>query len=203
MGGAGESAAWVHAETREQWRSWLAAHHDTAAGAWLVSWRRVTGRPAVGYVESVCEALCFGWVDSVQRSVDEERSRLYFAPRKPRSGWARTNKLRVEELRAAGLMTAAGERAVAVAQANGSWTLLDDVEALVEPDDLRAALDATPPAAEHWDGFPPSARRAILQWLVQARTPATRDRRVAETVRLAALGQRANQGRPDRDAPPA
>ncbi|SDT39515.1 Uncharacterized conserved protein YdeI, YjbR/CyaY-like superfamily, DUF1801 family [Friedmanniella luteola] len=182
----------VHLETRAEWRAWLAEHHATASGVQLVSWRTGTGRPAVGYVESVCEALCFGWVDSVARRLDDERSMQYFSPRKPRSGWARTNKIRVEELRAAGLMTEAGERVIAEAVANGAWTLLDDVEAGIEPDDLRAALDARPAARGHWDAFPPSVRKVMLEWLVQARTAATRDKRLAAVVDRAAEGVRAH-----------
>ncbi len=181
----------VHLETREQWRAWLAEHHATARGVSLVSWRSGTGRPAVGYEEAVCEALCFGWVDSVARGLDAERSAQYFSPRKPRSSWARTNKRRVELLRAEGRMTEAGERAIAEAVANGSWTLLDDVENGVEPDDLKAALDARPEARRHWDGFPPSARKAMLEWLVRARTTATRDKRLAAVVTSAADGVRA------------
>jgi len=115
----------------------------------------------------------------------------YFAPRKPRSGWARTNKARVERLRADGLMTEAGERAIEVAVANGSWTLLDDVEDGLEPDDLRAALGARPEARRHWDGFPPSARKVMLQWLAQARTSGTRSKRLAAVLDGAAAGVRA------------
>ena len=181
----------VHLETRAEWRAWLAAHHAESRGVQLVSWRSSTGRPAVGYVEAVCEALCFGWVDSTVRKLDEERSMQYYAPRKPRSGWARTNKARVEQLRAEGLMTEAGERVIAEAVADGSWTLLDDVEDLVEPEDLRAALDASPEARRHWDGFPPSARKAMLAWLVLARTTTTREQRLAEVVARAAEGVRA------------
>lgn len=151
----------------------------------------VHGRPSVGYVEGVCEALCFGWVDSTARRVDDERSSIYYAPRKPRSGWARTNKARVEQLRAEGLMTEAGERVIAQAVADGSWTLLDDVEDLREPDDLRTALDGDAAARRHWDAFPPSARKAMLTWLVQAKTTATRERRLAEVVGRAAEGVRA------------
>lgn len=181
----------VHLETRAQWRAWLAEHHATARGVQLISWRSGTGRPAVGYVEAVCEALCFGWVDSTSRRLDEERGMQYFAPRKPRSGWARTNKARVERLRAEGLMTEAGERAVEVAVANGSWTLLDDVEDGLEPDDLRAALDAHPEARRHWDAFPPSARKVMLQWLAQARTSGTRTKRLEAVLEGAATGVRA------------
>ena len=190
----------VHAETRAEWRDWLAEHHDHESGAWLVSWRPATGRPAVGDEEAVCEALCFGWVDSTGRRLDEERTLLYFAPRKPRSGWSRSNKQRVARLREEGRMAPAGERAVARAVENGSWTLLDEVEELLEPADLQAALDAVPGAWEHWRAFPPSARRALLEWIVQARTPATRERRVGETARSAGLGQRANQPRTDQPA---
>src|SRR3712207_3414354 len=103
----------VHAETREAWRAWLAEHHASGTGVWLVSWRPVTGRPAVGYDDAVCEALCFGWVDSTGRRLDDERTMLYFAPRKPRSGWSRSNKQRVDRLRAAGRMAPAGELAIA------------------------------------------------------------------------------------------
>lgn len=191
----------VHVETRAKWRAWLAAHHADTRGAWLVSWRSGVSRPAVGYEDSVREALCFGWVDSSGKRLDEERTMLYFAPRRPRSGWSRSNKLRVEQLRAEGLMTDAGERAIAEAEANGSWSLLDAVEDLIVPADLQEALDAQPPAGQHWQEFPRSARRAILEWIVQARTAPTRARRVTETARLAALNQRANQWRPKDSRP--
>ena len=181
----------VHLETRAEWRAWLAEHHADSRGVQLVSWRTATGRPAVSYEDAVCEALCFGWVDSIARRLDEERTTLYFSPRKPRSGWARTNKARVERLRAEGRMAPAGEAAIAVAVANGAWTLLDDVEELREPDDLRAALDARPPAWDQWRGFPPSARRGMLEWLVQARTAGTRERRVEEIASRASEGVRA------------
>jgi uncharacterized protein YdeI (YjbR/CyaY-like superfamily) len=186
----------VHAETRSQWREWLVENHEKSTGAWLVSWRSSTGRPSVGYEESVEEALCVGWVDSKGGKIDEERSKLWFAPRNPRSAWARTNKERVARLEAAGLMLPAGLRAVEIAKANGTWTRLDDVENLVVPRDLEAAFAAHPGAREHWDGFPRSARRAILEWIVQARTEPTRAKRIAETAEKAAVGRRANEWRP-------
>jgi uncharacterized protein YdeI (YjbR/CyaY-like superfamily) len=191
-----EDVEQVHAETRAEWRAWLVEHHGRGRGVNLVSWRPTTGRPSVGYEDSVREALCFGWVDSTGRRLDDERTMLYFAPRKSRSGWSRSNKVRVAELRAAGLMTEAGERAIARAIANGTWSLLDEVEDLREPEDLLAALRARPGAEEQWVRFPPSARRALLEWIVQARTTATRTRRVEETAARAAVGERANQWRP-------
>jgi uncharacterized protein YdeI (YjbR/CyaY-like superfamily) len=186
----------VHAETRAQWRAWLVGHHATSKGAWLVSWKASTGRPSVGYEESVEEALCVGWVDSKGGTVDDERTKLWFAPRNPRSAWARTNKDRVARLEAAGLMLPAGLRAVEIARSNGTWSMLDDVENLVVPPDLEAALAALPGAREQWDAFPRSARRGILEWIVQARTEPTRTKRVTETAARAAVGERANQWRP-------
>jgi uncharacterized protein YdeI (YjbR/CyaY-like superfamily) len=188
-----DDAPHVTCETRAEWRAWLEANHATATGVWHVSWRPATGRPRVPYEEAVEEALCFGWIDSKGGNLDDERSRQYYAPRNPRSGWARTNKARVERLIAEGRMAPAGLAAIERAKENGSWTLLDDVENLVVPPDLAAALAASPPAAEHWDAFPRSARRAILEWIVQARRPETRAARIAETAAAAARNERANQ----------
>ena len=115
----------VEVETRAEWRRWLAENHATSPGAWLVSWKRATGKPAVGYDESVEEALCFGWIDSLQRSVDAERTRQLFTPRRPRSNWSRSNRERVERLLAAGLMEPAGLAAVEVAKERGAWPAAD------------------------------------------------------------------------------
>ncbi len=194
--GAVDDLELFHPETRERWRAWLAAHHATSPGVWMVTWKKATGRPRVGYDEAVEEALCVGWVDSLARTIDDERSRLLYTPRRAGSGWSRPNKQRVERMTAAGLMTPAGLAVVAAARADGSWSLLDDVEDLIEPPDLRAALDADPEARRHWDAFPRSAKRGILGWIVQAKRPETRSRRIAQTAELAARGERANEWRP-------
>lgn len=191
-----DSAPRTHPLTRAEWRGWLTAHHADTQGVWLVSWKAATGRPRVSYDDAVSEALAFGWVDSLPRKLDAERTMLYFSRRKPTSAWSGPNKKRVEELRRQGLMTEAGERVIAEAMRNGAWSRLDDVENLVEPDDLVAALAGTAGARVNWDAFPPSARRGILEWIVQAKRPATRARRVAETARLAGQNIRANQWRP-------
>lgn len=182
---------WVHPGSRAEWRAWLVANHAESPGVWLVGWKTASGRAPVAYDDIVEEALCVGWVDSLSKPVDHERRRLLMTPRKRGSGWARTNKERIARLEAAGLMLPAGRATVAAARADGSWSLLDDAEALIEPADLRAALDADPDARAHWDGFPPSARKTALAWIVTAKRPETRSRRVAETVRLAAQGIRA------------
>lgn len=183
----------VPVESRAQWRAWLAEHHASAPGAWVVTFKKRSGGPHVAYDDLVEEALCFGWVDSKGRTLDDERTQLLMAPRRPGSGWSRPNKQRVARLLAAGLMAPAGLAAVERAKADGSWTALDAVEDLLVPPDLAAAFAAHPPAAEQWDAFPRSARRGILEWIVSAKRPETRARRVEETARLAARGERANQ----------
>jgi uncharacterized protein YdeI (YjbR/CyaY-like superfamily) len=192
-----DEAPLIQADDREGWRDWLAANHAGARGAWLVTWRRGHG-PVLEYEAAVEEALCFGWVDSTAGRVDERRSKLYFAPRKAGSGWAATNKARVERLLAEGRMAPAGVAAVERAKADGSWTALDDIEQGIIPDDLAAALASHPPAADRFGAFPKSARRAILVWIASAKRPATRAARVTETALRAARNERANE-RPERN----
>jgi uncharacterized protein YdeI (YjbR/CyaY-like superfamily) len=176
---------------RPEWREWLIAHHPASRGVYLVSWRRGSGRTSVSYEEAVEEALCVGWVDSSGRNLDEERSIQWFAPRRARSVWARSNKERVARLTAAGLMLPAGMSAVEDAKRSGMWTLLDDVEKLIVPDDLAGALEIRPLARKHWDAFPPSARRAMLQWVVEARRPETRAGRIERIAEKAERNERA------------
>ena len=180
-----------HAETRAQWRAWLAANHDSARGVWLCSWRGSTGRSICPYPEAVEEALCFGWIDSTVNVLDDDRALQLMTPRKAKSSWTRLNRDRVAAMEAAGLMTDAGRRAVETARQNGWWTIYEPVEALVEPPELGAALDAVPAARRHWDGFPPSAKKAMLWWIVSASRDETRQRRIATIVAEAATGQRA------------
>jgi uncharacterized protein YdeI (YjbR/CyaY-like superfamily) len=191
-----DDAPHVTAEDRTTWRAWLEANHASAAGTWLVTWRAGSGHPILDYEASVEEALCFGWVDSRPGRVDDQRSKLYFAPRKPRSAWSASNRARIERLMAAGRMAPAGIAAVERARANGAWVHLDAVERLEVPADLTAALTARPAAAEHFAAFPRSTRRAILEWIAAARRSETRAARVEETAVLAARNERANQWRP-------
>jgi uncharacterized protein YdeI (YjbR/CyaY-like superfamily) len=180
----------VFVEDRATWRAWLEANHAASNGAWLVTWRTRSGRQGLPYEDAVEEALCFGWVDGTAGTVDDDRGKLYFAPRKPTSGWAATNKARVERLIADGRMAPAGLAAIERARANGSWELLDSVERLEVPDDLAAALAARPPAAANFAAFPPSVRKYALTQLVMARRPETRADRVRRTVEAAALNDR-------------
>ena len=168
-------------------------------GIWLVSYKKAAGERHLSYDDIVCEALCWGWIDSKARSLDELRSQLLLTPRKPASKWSRPNKIRVAELEASGRMAAPGRAVVEAAKASGTWTALDDVENLVEPAELKAALDATPggpaelgrlPALDP-AGHPGVDRRGEAPG--NARAPDHRDRRPGRPERppnlaLSALG---------------
>lgn len=173
----------VHPLTLADWHRWLEAHHRTSPGVWLVTYRTATGLPRVGYDEAVSEALCWGWIDSVTRVFDDQRTLLRFTPRKPGSVWARSNKDRLVRLEAEGRIEPAGRAVLEAARADGSWTLLDGAEALEVPADLAEALSRLPDARPNFEAFPAGERKQILGWIALAKTPATRARRIDETAR--------------------
>ncbi len=111
----------VELDDRAAWRQWLRDHHASSTGVWLVTWKASAKRARVDYDAAVEEALCFGWVDSKSRTVDDERMSLYFTPRKPNSSWSASNAARVEKLEAKRLMRAAGRLAVERAKEEGRW----------------------------------------------------------------------------------
>lgn len=185
----------IHPKTRAEWRAWLEQNHTRTEGVWLISFKKATGKPRFEYEEAVEEALCFGWIDSKPSKLDAERSMLWFAPRKPGTGWSKPNKERVEKLLQAGLIASAGLAKVEAAKADGSWSALDGVEALEIPPDLAEALAANPTAQQYFEAFPRSVKRSILEWIANAKKTETRARRVEETARLAAENIRANQWR--------
>jgi uncharacterized protein YdeI (YjbR/CyaY-like superfamily) len=180
----------VLAPDAETWRAWLEQNHRTSTGAWLVRGRPGSDLQVVDYEDAIMQALCFGWIDGPVRVFDERTSGLWFAPRRPSSGWAATNKARLILLEERGLMAEAGIRTVEVAKANGAWTVLDNAEALREPDDLAAALDADPAARAAWDAFPPSARKFGIGSVDSARRAETRAARIAKIVSDSAAGKR-------------
>lgn len=185
-----------HPLSRAEWRAWLAKNFARTQGIWVISYKKATGKPAMSYDDGVEEALCFGWIDSKAGKLDDERSKLWYAPRKAGTGWSRPNKLRVEKLTALGLIDPAGQAKIDAAKADGSWTKLDAVEDLVVPPDLAKALGAYAGSRKNWDAFPRSAKRGILEWILQAKKLETRANRVNETARLAQKNERANQWKP-------
>ncbi len=185
----------VQCETRAEWRAWLVRHHRRDEGVWLVTFKKASSRPSVGYDASVEEALCFGWVDSRVRALDEERSMLWFGPRRTGSGWSRSNKERVARLMAAGSMMPAGLATVDAAKADGSWAAMDAVENLEVPNDLADAFAKHAGSGDHFEGFPRRVKWGILHWIWSAKRPATRAKRIEETARLAQANERPKQFR--------
>ncbi|MBB6099160.1 uncharacterized protein YdeI (YjbR/CyaY-like superfamily) [Deinobacterium chartae] len=196
MSKTGPAYPTVYAPDREAWRTWLAEHHALEPGALLVYYKKGSEQPSVTYPEAVQEALCFGWIDTTRRALDAARFVQVFVPRRPTSTWSRLNKTYVEELIRAGRMTPAGLRAIEVAQHNGAWHALEAGESLIVPPDLTAALEANPVARGHFEAFPPSVRKYILTWIHAAKRPETRQKRVEQTVQLAAQNIRARGNRP-------
>lgn len=178
------------------WREWLATNHDQAEKVWLILYNKGSGVPSVTYSESVDEALCFGWIDSVANKRDGQSRYQYYTRRKPKSIWSKVNKGKVAQLLAAGKMTPAGQRMIDIAKENGMWTYLDRIDEGLMPEDLVAAFALNPEALAKFDAFSTSAKKQLFYWVISAKGVETRARRVSEIVEKAALGQRANEWKP-------
>lgn len=189
---AGENLERVEISDREALARWLAENHARRESVWLVLPRKGAAGGGLAWSEVVDEALCWGWIDSLPRSLDEARTMLLLSPRKPGSAWSKVNRDKVARLIAEARMRPAGLAAVAAAKANGSYERLAAVDDLAPPPDLAAALAADEAARAAFARFAPSSRRGILEWILQAKKPETRAARVARTVALAARGLRAN-----------
>lgn len=184
-----------HPDTIEQWRDWLRAaseraHQGRVDGVWLVFWRQGSGHHTITYEESILEALCVGWIDGQSRPIDDQRSMLWFVPRNPRSPWSSRNKERVALLEREGRMLDAGRRMIEIAKASGTWTVLDDASALIEPPELSSALDMAPSARANWDAFPPSTRKAALVTIALAKRAETKKSRIDKIVEQSRRGTR-------------
>jgi uncharacterized protein YdeI (YjbR/CyaY-like superfamily) len=179
----------LHFADRTAWRAWLEENHDTRDSVWLIFHKKHSATESIDYESAVLEALCFGWIDSRVQSMDEDRYRQYYSRRKPTSNWNGANKRRVARLRRDGLMTPAGEAAIAAAKETGSWEFLDDVEAMVLPDDLADALARHEGARGHYEDFSNTKKQAVLMWVKQAKRAATRADRIAKVAEAAARGE--------------
>lgn len=179
-----------HPQSLEEWRDWLAANYDRDQGVWLVSWRGTTDRPTLGYQDIICEALCYGWIDGQAKQLDDDRTILWFTKRRPGSAWAASNKRRVQQLISQGRMRPSGQAMIDRAKADGSWSVLDAAESLIEPTELSAALDASPEARRYWDGLAPSLRKMALGWVAMGKRPQTRAKRISLIVERVSRGER-------------
>jgi uncharacterized protein YdeI (YjbR/CyaY-like superfamily) len=186
--GAADNAPILTIRSRADLRAWLEANHATSKAVWLATFKK-HHPDYLAYEPQVEELLCWGWIDSVTRALDADRSMILVAPRNPKSAWSAINKAHVERARASGAMTPAGEAKIAAAQANGMWDFLKDVDALIDPPDLTRALSDTG-TTDFWAALPRSIRRGTLEWIKTARTPETRAKRIRDVTDSAALGLR-------------
>ncbi len=184
----------IEVSSRAELRRWLEENHARTQSVWLVTWKK--GDPRyLPYGEIVEEALCFGWVDSLPRKLDAARSMLLLSPRRAGSGWSKVNKDKAGRLIESGLMHPAGFARIEASKRDGGWDKLDSASALIVPDDLAEAFRRHPSSAQEWEAFPKSAKRGILEWILQAKRPETRARRIEKTAQLAARGERALEWR--------
>jgi uncharacterized protein YdeI (YjbR/CyaY-like superfamily) len=184
-----------YAKDRATWRTWLDEHQDSEKSVWLIIYHKDAGVPSVYYPEAVEEALCFGWIDSKPNKRDDKSYYQFFAKRNPKSNWSKVNKQKVTYLMEAGLMAPAGLQMIELAKQNGTWTALDEVDNRIIPYDLQTALNENAVALKNFMAFSRSSHKIILEWINNAKQPSTRQKRIEETVRLAAQNIKANHYR--------
>jgi len=179
----------VEITSQQELRSWLERHHDQPDSVWVVTYKKHTGDRYVSTQQILDEVLCFGWVDGIRRKLDDDRTMQLIAPRKAQH-WAKTYKDRAQRLIDEGLMHDAGFASIEASKASGMWSFMDDVDALIKPDDLAQALDARDGARSNFDGFPDSSKRFVLRWIKLAKTDKTRHKRITRIAELAERNER-------------
>ena len=182
-----------HPKDRKAWRNWLARNHRKEKPVWLIMYKKDSAVKSISYDDAVEEALCYGWIDSVVYKRDEESRYQYFSPRKPKSNWSKTNRDRVASMIRQGLMTPAGQAMVDLAKEKGTWESLDEIDNMSIPEDLQKQFSKNKKALKNFEAFPSSSKKMILGWILLAKRPETRKKRIEETVKLAAKNIRVNQ----------
>lgn len=186
MARAIDSLQSFYPKDRKAWRNWLQKNHDKSKGIWLIFYKVGKSKPRLPYSEIVEEALCFGWIDSLPRKLDDERSMLLITPRKPKSVWSDVNKGRVERLIKNGLMTNVGLVKIEAAQLDGSWETLNASNHAAHtnelPKDFLLAFKGKKAALTNYKAFSPSIRKQFMFWVDSAKTPETRAKRIAQTL---------------------
>lgn len=169
-------------QSREDWRQWLENNHQSKQSIWLVYYNKQSKIPSISWREAVDEALCFGWIDSTTKKVDDSSFIQYFSKRKPKSIWSKINKEIVQLLIDNNRMTKAGFESIEIAKQNGSWSILDEVEELIIPDDLEIAFNRHNDAKDYFLSLSKSTRKIILSWIVLAKRQETKQKRIDEVV---------------------
>lgn len=168
--------------SKDDWRSWLMENHLTKQGVWLICHKKKSASPTLSWSDAVDVALCFGWIDSVRKTIDADRFIQFYGPRKPKGTWSKINKEKIQVLLEAGLMAPAGIACVERAKQNGSWESLDEVETLTVPPDLEVVLLKNPVAMDFFEGLSKSVRKSILHWVLLAKRPETKQKRIDELI---------------------
>ena len=167
------------------WRQWLEKNHQSEQSVWLVCYTKKANVPTVNWSEAVDEALCFGWIDSTRKTIDDSSYMQFFTKRKPKSIWSKINKEKIQQLIESGRMTKAGLECVEIAKQNGSWTILDEVEELIIPNDLDKGFEKYEGSKDYFLSLSKSTRKMILGWVVLAKRQETRQKRIDEIVQCA------------------
>lgn len=169
-------------KNQQDWRRWLELNHKEKEAVWLIFYKKKSPSYNLSWSESVDEALCFGWIDSVKKTIDTEKYRQYFSKRKAKSNWSKINKDKVKTLIEQGLMKEAGYKSIEIAKENDSWTFLDQVEDLVIPADLKAEFENYKGSMEYFDSLSKSIKKILLYWVISAKRKETRQKRVLEVA---------------------
>jgi uncharacterized protein YdeI (YjbR/CyaY-like superfamily) len=168
--------------SQAEWRQWLLENHESKQSVWLVQHKKKSKKPSISWTESVDEALCFGWIDSIRKTLDADTFIQFYSKRKPKGTWSKINKDKIILLIEAGLMTKAGFESIEKAKQNGSWTILDEVEELTIPADLESAFETKPGSKDIFLNLSKSVKKAHLHRLVFAKREETRQNRIEEIV---------------------
>ncbi len=174
----------IHFERDTDWYDWLLQNHSTTKGIYLVFYKLELNIPTMRWEEAVKVALCFGWIDATVKSLGNGKRRQYFCPRNPKSTWSALNKKHIKALEASGLIHEAGYKMIELAKQTGTWTAMDDVENGVIPNDLQKAFDKNQRAFENYQNFARGYRKSYLSWLHSAKREETKQKRIAEIVKL-------------------
>ncbi len=170
---------------KDEWREWLEKNHKKEESIWLIFYKKKSANFNLSWSQAVDQAICFGWIDSVKKSLDEERYIQYFTKRKPTSIWSKINKNKVETLTKQGLMSDAGLKCVRIAKENGSWTILDTVEKLIIPEDLERKFQQYPNSKDYFQSLSVVIRKRLLYWVISAKKKDTREKRIGEIAEMA------------------
>ncbi len=167
-------------ENKKDWRNWLELNHNKKEAVWLIFYKKKSPNHNLSWSESVDEALCFGWIDSTKKTIDSEKFKQYFSKRKAKSNWSKINKDKVKTLIDQGLMQEEGYKSIEIAKENGSWTILDEVEALIVPEDLKEEFAKHKGSLEYFESLSKSIKKILLYWIVSAKRTETRQKRILE-----------------------